>query len=309
MKSVRGLEKVFQNNKQSVVTVGVFDGVHKGHQRIISTVVKEAKKRKAQSVVITFEPHPQEVIKPGSHPPFLTSTALKEELIEELGIDIFVLIKFTPKISQLTPTQFVDEILLAKFNTECVIVGEDFKFGKDAVGDKDFLKSLGKTKSFDVIVIPHVYAGGRAISSTRIRRLLELGELEKVKGILGRYPRLIGTVVKGQGRGKILGAATANIVTMDKASVPGNGVYAGFVNLNHTKSLCVIDIGTSPTFKDKKRVIHVHILDFQEDIYGQEIEIEIYRKLREEIEFPNQESLAVQIKQDIDQVKQLYDNY
>jgi riboflavin kinase/FMN adenylyltransferase len=307
MEVVFGIENLQPTKKASVVAIGVFDGVHLGHQAIIRRVLKEARKMDAQAVVITFEPHPSRIIKPESHSPILTGIKLKTELIEELGVDILLIIKFTKEFSQLTPEEFVSRLLVKLLRTVCVVVGEEFRFGKNAAGDVDFLKKYGKEHNFDVISVPLVLTEGKPISSTRIRSLLFEGNLERAKAILGRYPRFIGVVVRGHGRGdSILGFPTANIETPDTASVPGQGVYAGWIRLaSGEPQMCVIDIGTSPTFEkqSKKTEIHVHVPGLSADMYGKHVEVEIQLRIRDEKSFLDEKALMEQIASDIEVAK------
>lgn len=307
MKVVYGLENIKPLKKPSVVAIGVFDGVHLGHQEIIAKAVDEARKRGASAVIITFDPHPQAIMKPKRRLHVLTSLHLKIELIEQLGADTALIITFTEEFSQLRAEKFAEKILIGILNTVCVVVGAGFHFGKGAAGDVNFLKEYGKKHNFDVVSVPLVLAGGRPISSTRIRSLLSQGDLDGAKAILGRYPRITGTVVKGFGRGSTaLGFPTANIATPDVASVPSKGVYAGLIRLDWGKEYpCVIDIGTSPTFekKSKKVEIHVHMPGLRADLYGQKVEVEIQLRIRDEKRFSDEAALKDQIKRDIEIAK------
>ncbi len=305
MKVISGLEKLKLQERKSIVTIGVFDGVHKGHQAIIETVVRDAQNLKAQSVVITFEPHPLEVLAPGCHPPILTSLDSKTKLIERMGVDLFLIIKFTGEFANMPPGDFIDKILLKKLNAVEVVVGQGFRFGKDLAGDINFLIEQGIQKGYEVKSISLLTADREAISSTRIRHLLKCGKIMEARKILGYYPRLTGTIVRGCGRGRDVGFCTANIETKDRDSVPRNGVYAGFVRLNGDRKICVINIGGCPTFNVKKSRVEIHIIDFDGNIYGNKIEIEIVKNLREQEKFKNKESLAVQIEKDVRQAKKL----
>jgi riboflavin kinase/FMN adenylyltransferase len=286
------------------VAIGVFDGVHLGHQAIIKRAVREARQRKARAVVVTFEPHPCSVLERTNQPPILTGIDLKTELIEQLGADVLVIVRFTKEVAEQRPEEFVDTLLVQLLRAILVVVGKDFRFGTDATGDVDFLKEYGKRRAFEVISLSLVLANDRPISSTRIRRLLSQGDLEGARAILGRYPRITGLVVGGYGRGsKVLGFPTANIKTPDEGSVPGRGVYAGRVRLDSQKwYVCVIDIGTSPTFEEqsKKNEIHIHIPGLDVNLYGKEIEAEIQLRIRDEKHFPDEEALKRQIARDID---------
>jgi len=347
MQTIYGTENLEPANQRSVIAIGVFDGVHLGHQTVMKKVVEEARKRGVQAVVITFDPHPVSILKPESFLPILTGVELKAELVDELGADVFLVIRFTREFSQVEPEKFADEVLVGLLKTVCVVVGEGFRFGKNASGDVDFLKRYGKKHYFDVIAVPLVLAEGKPVSSTRIRSLIAARDLEGTKVILGRYPRFTGTVVKGYGRGgPVLGFPTANIETPDLASVPAQGVYAGWISIKNQKSnnlpfskeratehtspfskggyekkldtppfckggpgaicfLCVINIGTSPTFekRSKKVEIHVHIPGHSENLYNKHVEVEVRLRIRDEKSFPNEKALMKQIADDIEAAK------
>lgn len=305
MKIAHSLNNLSLDKKKSVVTIGVFDGVHKGHQKIVKTLVAQARKKKLPSVVLTFKPHPFEVIKEGSHPPILTSFKLKTELLRELKVDCLVEIPFTKTFARQSAKKFVEDILIKKLKVACLVVGEDFRFGAGSKGGISLLKDYAKKHRFEVIVIPKLLLDGKEVSSTQIRKLLKAGEITKAKEALGHFPRLTGCVVKGHQRGKKFGFATANLKTPDKASIPKNGVYAGFVRINKTRKPCVIDIGTSPTFGKTRTIVHTHIFHFDQDIYGKELEVEIWSYLRDEKAFSSEKELANQIKKDIEQAKKL----
>jgi len=287
------------------VAIGVFDGVHQGHQRIIKTAVDDAKKLNAQSVVVTFRPHPLGVLMPGKYPPILTGLDLKIRLIERLGVDLMLVINFTREFARTSAQCFIDEVLIKKLNVLEVVVGEGFRFGKNEAGDVDFLLNSGRKSGFKVKSVPLVLVDEKVISSTRIRNLLRNGKIDEAGRILGHYPKLMGKVIQGCGRGRDVGFCTANIETEDKASVPCEGVYAGFVRLNDKKRACVVNIGPCPTFNIKEPRIEAHIIDFNEDIYGNKIEIEIIKNLRGQKKFKDKKALSVQINEDIEQTKKI----
>ena len=307
MKIVSGIENVEPAERPNVVAIGVFDGVHLGHQAVITTAVSEARKKKADTVVVTFSPHPSSVLRPKNHLPILTGLKLKTELIEQLEVSTLLVVNFTREVSELGPDKFIDQLLVTLLSATAVVVGEEFRFGKGAAGDVELLRKNGPENNFYVISVPLVLAEGSPISSTRIRKLLAQGDLEGAKALLGRYPRITGVVVKGHGRGgKVLGFPTANIETPDVGSVPGRGVYAGRVKLNSEKwHICVIDIGTSPTFEkqSKNMEIHVHVPGLDVNLYGKEIEAEIQLRIRDEKSFPDERALMRQIAGDIEVAK------
>ncbi|HAW59928.1 MAG TPA: bifunctional riboflavin kinase/FAD synthetase [Actinobacteria bacterium] len=306
MKIVYGVENLKPTVSESVASVGVFDGVHRGHQEIIKTVVKEAKERGVPSIIVTFEPHPLEVTSPGSYPPILTSLDLKAELIGDLSVDFLLVIPFTKEFADLAPMNFIENILVKALHVTCVVVGEDFKFGRRAGGSVALLEDYGRRCGFDVICLPLLYLEGMPVSSTRIRNLLQRGDMEAAREILGRYPRISGWVVKGTGLARSkLGFSTTNIETHDKASVPGEGVYAGLIHLNGGRKICAIHIGTSPTLGIKKPRIEAHILDFDGELYEKRVELEIYHKIRDVKTFRDEKSLADRIKKDIQTTRRI----
>lgn len=307
MRTIDGLKNIPHYRMPSVVAIGFFDGVHRGHQSVIKRAVRHAMRKRAQSVVITFNRHPLETVKPGSHPPILTDTSSKANLIESLRVDLLVVIRFTKKFSQLSPVEFLDKIC-GLINVKEVVVGENFHFGKNGAGNVEFLEKYGKEHNFEVVCVPLVKRSGEAISSTRIRSLLKNGKIKEVRDILGYFPLIHGGVVEGNKRGRLLGFRTANIETDNKAVVPGEGVYAGHVLFHRKKRKCVISIGTTPTFSGTKSLMEVHILNFNDNIYGEPVELEFIDKIREQFTFKDEETLIAQIKQDIKKAESILES-
>lgn len=305
MRVIYGLENLPPSGRKRVVTIGFFDGVHKGHQAVIKEAVKEAGKQKTESAVLTFEPHPLEVLKPGSHPPILTSTSLKAKLIEALGIDLFLVVEFTKELAALSPKQFIDHILLGDLRATTIVVGEDFKFGREKEGDVSFLKRYSKEKNLRIIAVPSLRIQGKAVSSTLLRELLARGDLRAVAEIQGRYPRITAKVVRGRGEGTSLGFSTANLEITEKSSLPANGVYAGYIRFNGKEWACAIYIGTSPTFDLGETRLEIHIFNFEGDLYDRQVDVEFKAKIRNEKKFPNRQALAAQIKKDIAEAKSI----
>ena len=303
MKVVYGIENLPSSDKKRVVTVGFFDGVHKGHQAVIKEAVKEAQRQKAESAALTFEPHPLEVLKPGSHPAILTNIRLKAKLIEALGIDIFLVVRFTKKLAQLSPRQFIDQVLVGELRAATIVVGENFKFGRGQGGDISFLKSYGEQRNLKVVAVPSLKVKGKAVSSTLLRQLLSEGDLKAVQEIQGRYPQITAKVVRGRGEGTSLGFSTANLEITENSSLPAKGVYAGYIRLNGIEKACAIYVGTSPTFDLKERRLEVHIFNFEGNLYGQQVDVEFKAKIRNERKFPDREALAAQIKKDVAKAK------
>ncbi|MBE0447645.1 MAG: bifunctional riboflavin kinase/FAD synthetase [Actinobacteria bacterium] len=307
MEIIRGIENINHIDGPSAVTVGVFDGVHIGHQAIIKKAVELARDISGKSVVVTFEPHPLAIVRPESQPPLLLATDLKVAYIEELGPDYLLIIPFTLSIANMEAEKFVNYILLEKLNARYIVVGEDFSFGKGRRGDVAFLRSYGKPKGLNVIAIPHIKKDDIIISSTEVREKLKKGDIQGVRQLTGRYPRFRGKVVRGFGRGgSVVGIPTANIETLYGELVPKAGVYAGYVWVGYDHLPCVIDIGLSPTFGDVKNTeIHVHILGFNKDIYGKTLDVELKARLRDETSFKDIEELKEHIRSDIRRAREV----
>ncbi|MDI6799278.1 MAG: bifunctional riboflavin kinase/FAD synthetase [Actinomycetota bacterium] len=299
METIIGLESLGDLKGDTVVALGFFDGVHRGHKKTIMTCVTDAKTLGAKSVVLTFLPHPEAVLSPNEHPPILTDFDSKERLISELGVDLLLFIQFTLKFSKLTPEEFVDEVLLKRLSAVEVIVGDGFRFGHKARGDALLLKRLGEEKGFKVKALPLENFEGKPISSTRIRKLLMDGEIERAGKILGRYPSLSGTVVSGFGRGRSMGYSTANVELAEEIQLPQDGVYAGTAHFDGRSMKCVINIGSSPTFGLQDRRIEAYILDFDSDLYDKKIYLDLFAKLRSQEKFSSKEELARQIERDV----------
>lgn len=306
MRVINGLDDLRRLKKRSAVTIGVFDGVHAGHRQIIKHVVKNAKEKNLYSVVVTFDPHPAEVLKLGFHPTVLTGKNLKLHLIKRLGVSIVLVIKFSKTFARKSAPKFIEELLVEKLRAAYVAIGEGFKFGAKAHGDINLLRKAGAKYGFEVEEVPLVSTDdGLKISSTRIRNLLKEGRLDEAKRILGHRPIISGKVVVGKGYGDLTGFHTANIVTHEKASVPKEGVYTAFVLFNSKKMPAVVNIGPSPTFHVKNKRIEVHILKYDKELYGKELEVELVSRLRDIKRFKSPAALSAQIKKDIAKAKTL----
>ncbi len=306
MKIIEGLKNLSRRQKKSVVAIGVFDGVHVGHRKIISTAVKKARKFGCNSVVITFDPHPLDVIRPKNHPTRLTGLSLKTHLIENLGVDTLLIIKFNKTFAKMSAKKFVEDVLINKLRVQNIVVGENFRFGAGAKGDIKYLEETGAKQGFDVEEVPLIKtAEGHKISSTRIRNLLRDGDLESAQEILGHPVFISGVVIEGQGYGSQTGFHTANIETEDKASVPKEGVYTGFTMIGKKRFESVMNIGPSPTFNIKKKRIEVHMLEYNKPLYDNILEIELIARLRDIKKFKDVKSLSKQIKNDIDKAKRI----
>lgn len=295
IRNIRKLKRQFRN---PVITIGIFDGVHRGHKKIISALVKRAKKIKGTSIVITIYPHPAKLLHPKTAPPLLISLNHRIRLIEELGVDVLLMLKFTKYFSNLTAEDFIEKILVEKIGIKEIIIGSDFVFGKDKLGNTPFLKEARKKHGFKVTKIRILKSSGSLISSTRIRKLVTSGKLAKASNLLERPVSILGTVKKGAKRGRILGYPTANIDPHHEA-IPPSGVYAVSVKFKEKIFGGVLNIGRRPTFyKDSEPTIEVHIFNFKKSIYNEDLEIEFVKKIRNEVKFPSRAKLIAQIRLD-----------
>ncbi len=303
------IEKLKEPFKAAVVTIGNFDGVHLGHQSLFHEVIERADAINGSSVVITFTPHPIRVLTSNGKPPLITLAEQKRELIASTGIDNLICIPFTKIFSQITASDFVKDILVERIGMKAIVVGQDYTFGKNREGNLDLLQTYALQFGFDVIINdwirPRSQDAVRRISSTRIRELVIDGYIEKARTLMGRYYQIRGIVAKGRNRGgRLLGFPTANINLTDELC-PKMGVYAVTVELDDKKLKGVANIGYSPTFDDRVFTVEVHILDFSEDIYGQNIRVNFIKRIRDEQKFAGISELSAQIKKDTAKARQI----
>ncbi len=289
----------------SVVTIGTFDGVHIGHQRILRRVLEEARARELPAVVFSFEPTPGEYFSRGTPPARLTRFREKFEALEQLGLDWLCCPPFDADMAALGPDEFIERLLVESLGVRYLVVGDDFRFAKNRTGSIDNLRDGGKRLGFSVEQVPSVLEDGRRVSSTRIRGLLADGQLERAKKLLGRYYRMTGRVVDGQKLGKQLGFPTAN-VNLSRAASPVGGIFAVRVDgLGAGLLNGVASVGTRPTVDGIEPVLEVHIFDFDRDIYGAYIQVEFIAKLRDEVRFPDLKSLTAQMHIDAAQAREI----
>ncbi len=306
-----GLGEVPAGWGKSVVTIGVFDGVHRGHQRIVGRAAQIGGERGLPVVVITFDPHPDEVIRPGSHPPFLCSARRRAELLAQLGADAVCVLPFTLEFSRLDPDEFVRTVLVERFHAAVVVVGEDFRFGHKAAGDVALLAKLGEKYEFTAEGMPLLVADGAIISSTSIRQMLGAGDVAAAAKALGRPHRVEGTVVRGHRRGKALGFPTANLETPPHTAVPADGVYAGWLaSLDGGRDAqrwpAAISIGTNPTFGEGERTVEAYAIDRDDlDLYGVHAAIDFIARLRGTLRFDSVGALVAQMRRDVDRAREL----
>ena len=288
----------------SVVTIGVFDGVHRGHQAIIAECVKEAARRGVPSVALTFERNPREVVC-GDSPCVITSPGSKLEVLASLGIEYTISVSFGRSFASMSPAEFCQNVLVEHLGARQVCVGENFHFGKNGAGDVGTLASEGARLGFDVDVVSLVALDLGPLSSTLIRGLICEGRVSEVSEALGHPYTVTGRVVPGHHRGKSLGFPTANLRLERDFCVPPDGVYAGMALLGDARHLCAINIGSNPTFGDGATALEVFLIDFEGNIYGEALEIEFHHRLRDEIAFEGEEELVRQMRKDVKRAKAL----
>lgn len=285
----------------TVLTVGTFDGVHAGHRALMNTVLKKAKERKARSVIVTFDPHPREIINPGDAGiKLLTTLQERREVLEELGIDTLLVIPFDRDFSLLTAEEFIRDIIYNKVGVSEFVIGYDHHFGRDREGTIETVERLGKKLGFDAYVVSKQEVGDQTVSSTAIRNAIsEEGDMQKAARMLRRRYRLSGTVVHGDKRGKEIGFPTANIHLLDERKVvPKRGVYAVKAAVEGKQWGGMMNIGVRPTFDGQEQTLEVHLFDFDENIYGKTIEIQFVERIRDERQFDGVEQLIEQLNQD-----------
>lgn len=300
MKIHRDLENF--KAKNPVVTIGTFDGVHLGHRKIISRLQELARAVDGESVIFTFDPHPRKVVAPSeTNLRLLTSLDEKISLFERAGIDHLVVYPFTSEFAQLSYEQFVEQILVGKIHTKSLVVGYDHKFGKGRAGDFDLLKSCADRLGFQIEKLDVLLINESNVSSTKIREAIQLGDFETANAYLGYQFTLHGTVVEGQKIGRTINYPTANVDTSDPDKIiPGYGVYAVRVSVRNQEYRGMLNIGSRPTVNHNAdhRTVEVNILDFDDDIYGEPIEVVFYHKLREEQKFASLDALKEQLAKD-----------
>jgi len=306
MEIIRGIDHLTRSLVNPVVTLGNFDGVHLGHQKIFERVKEDASKINGESVVITFEPHPLKVLSPKHCPPLLTPFRKKMMLVEKSGIEIVLCIEFSLDFSRITPFDFIKNILVEKVRVRKVVIGFNYHFGKRQMGNVRILKSAGKHFNYEVEVMDPLEIDHMAVSSSRIRELIKRGKVEDAAKLLGRDYPIIGRVVQGSKRGHTIGFPTANLEISEEL-YPKTGVYAVEVIWNQQIFNALANVGFNPTFisvqKDRSPErsfsVEVYILNFNEEIYGEEIQVNFKRRIRDEVRFDSPSQLIEQIEKDI----------
>jgi riboflavin kinase / FMN adenylyltransferase len=308
----QGLDEVPAGWGDSVVTIGVFDGVHRGHQRIVARAAEIGAERGLPVVAITFDPHPDEVIRPGSHPPFLCSARRRAELLAGLGVDAVCVVPFTLEFSRMDPEEFVRAVLVDRLHAAAVVVGEDFSFGHKASGDVPLLAKLGEKYDYTTEGLPLLVLDGVTISSTEIRQLLTAGDVAEAAKALGRPHRVEGVVVRGHQRGRQLGFPTANVESPPHTAIPADGIYAGWLAAldegGHETSRwpAAISIGSNPTFNGQVRTVEAYALDRDDlDLYGLHAAIDFAARLRGTLRFDSVDALVTQMHADVAQAREI----
>jgi riboflavin kinase/FMN adenylyltransferase len=287
--------------KGSIVAVGAFDGIHWGHRLILEEMNRITRKETMTGLVVTFNPHPREVIDPEGPPFLITTFEEKVKILADLGIDALAVISFD-EVSSLSPWEFVHRYIAEGAHAKGVLSGYNHTFGKGGVGNVSALKAFGEQLGYRLWVIPPLSIGGEIVSSTRVRETITGGNMEMCGRLLGRKYSLKGTVVKGEGKGKSLGFPTANLRVEKRKLFPKDGVYAVMVDVEGRSLSGVMNIGFRPTFGGDFRTAEVHIIDFSGNLYGSEIEVEFMFRLRDEIPFHDSYTLKLQMEEDKERV-------
>ena len=312
----RGLEATPGDLGRTVVTVGMYDGVHRGHQTLIGAAVARARAMRRPSLLLTFDPHPAEVIRPGSHPAILTSMDRKAELVADLGVDAMCVLPFTPEFMRLPPETFTHTVLVEHLHAAQVVVGENFTYGHRAAGTVETLRAEGRRFGFAVEGIPLAEDtsddGEVTISSTFVRACVAAGDMVSAARALGRPHRVDGVVVRGDRRGRELGYPTANVETPPFTAIPADGIYAGHLvtrdprsGVSRERFPAAISVGSNPTFQGSRRTVEAYVLDYDGDLYGEYVGVEFAQRLRPMAAFDDVEGLLAAMAKDVTDTRQI----
>ncbi|MEQ1856927.1 MAG: bifunctional riboflavin kinase/FAD synthetase [Longimicrobiales bacterium] len=295
-------------DKGTVATVGTFDGMHLGHWSVLQEISRRAESTGRRSVLVTFDPHPLRIVRPEHCPPLLTTAVEKKEILAESGLEYAVFIEFTRVLSHYEPRRFVEEILVGRLAVEELVIGYDHGFGKDRSGGSETLVAIGAELGFRVDVVPPVSAGGQPISSSRVRAAIQRADLAEARACLGRWYSARGVVVRGDGRGKGLGFPTANLRIGERDKLlPPEGIYAVRAQLRGGIFAGALHLGPRPTFQGSPPTIELHLLDFDRDIYGEDVQVDFIQYLREIRPFATVAGLVDQMRQDVEQAREAVD--
>jgi len=306
MEVLHGAKDRPRDDRPTVVTVGMFDGVHRGHRMLFERCFEEAKRLQSRSAVVTFDPHPLEVLAPDKAPCILTTLEQRLGLFEDAGFDVALVLPFNKALAQLSPFEFAREALVEELHVRKVLVGEDFRFGHDRAGNVATLGEIGAQEGFEAEAVGLLGGDEGKISSSDVRLLLREGLVEAASSLLGRGYRLAGEVVAGDKRGRTLGFPTANIKPSPHACLPALGVYAGWWCWDGKRLPAAINVGVRPTFKqDDPPLTEVYVLDFEGDLYGAHGEVEFTARLRPELKFESVDALIEQMNEDVARTRDL----
>lgn len=308
MRRWRGAERTPSGWGRSVVTIGMYDGVHRGHQHLLEAAVRAAHDTAISSVAVTFDPHPSEVVRPGSHPPILTSVNRKAELLAGLGLDALCVIPFTPEFSRLRPDEFVHSVLVADLHAATVVVGENFRFGHRAEGTVETLRELGERFGFHTDTVGIQRTADVPLSSTYVRACVAAGDMTAAAAALGRAHRVEGIVVRGEQRGRELGYPTANLASPLHTAIPADGIYAGRLIRAGKPLPAAISVGTNPTFSGLERRVEAFVLDFSDDLYGEHVAVDFVARLRGMERFDRVEDLIEAMDRDVARTRAVLEN-
>ncbi|MFC1982286.1 bifunctional riboflavin kinase/FAD synthetase [Chloroflexota bacterium] len=290
----------FSPEKETLLAIGVFDGVHLGHKYLISKLIENARERNLMPGVVTFRQHPQDLLSPQTKLPFLTDLVERSKLLKDEGVESVIPLSFTDALAQLSARQFVS-LLQKHLRMRGLVIGPDFALGKNREGNTDVLHKLGQEMNFSVTVVPLVMINGEAASSTAIREAIATGDMRRVEKLAGHPFSLHGRIVAGAGRGMGLGFPTANLDVNGGQAIPADGVYAGWAYIGGKVYQAMSNIGKCPTFDGAERTVEAYILDYHDDLYGQELKIDIVERLRDEMKFDTVEELKKQVAEDVKQ--------
>jgi riboflavin kinase/FMN adenylyltransferase len=292
---------------RSVVTIGVFDGMHRGHAQLVGHAVRRAREMGVPGVLMTFDPHPSEVVRPGSHPAQLTTLRRRAELVEQLGVAVFLVLPFTLELSRMPADEFVHEVLVERLHVAEVVVGDNFTFGHKAAGNSELLRALGRRFGFTAEGVGLLSQGGLTFSSTYIRSCVNAGDVASAAVALGRPHRVEGIVVRGEQRGRGLGYPTANLSTPRHTAIPADGVYACRFVHRGRELPAAVSIGTNPTFSGRERRVEAFVLDLDEDFYGERVALDFVERLRGMLRFEDPQQLVAQIGDDVARTRTMFD--
>jgi riboflavin kinase/FMN adenylyltransferase len=286
-----------------VIAVGNFDGVHRGHQALVAAAAAGAERRHGSTVVLTFDPHPARVVAPQRAPASLMTLEQKAEALAALGVERLAVLSFTPELARQEPERFAADVLVRALGARVVVVGANFRFGRERSGDVKQLRALGTAEGFEVLVIDPVWHAGAPVSSSRVREALAAGDVGTARALLGRSYSVDGTVVHGDGRGTSLGLPTANLVS-DNEVLPSPGVYAcRCLGAGGLRRAAVANLGFRPTFAGEQMRLEAHLLDFAGDLYGSRLRLSFELRLRDERRFEGPDALRAQVLADAEQAR------